>query len=85
MDKQKQDNQVEPIYNSSVPIQDVALKTYRERWTMVTGEGQGDLCWRCGMMMMTVANFQKNGKIGISCVDKTLLSDGKNIVQTNQW
>ena len=29
MDKQRQDNQLEPIYNS-VPIQDVALKTYWE-------------------------------------------------------
>ena len=31
MDEQKQDAQQEPTYNSSVPIQDVALKTYRER------------------------------------------------------
>ena len=30
MDKQRQDDQLEPIYNSSVPIQDVALKTYKE-------------------------------------------------------
>ena len=28
MDKQRQDDQLEPTYNSSVPIQDVALKTY---------------------------------------------------------
>ena len=34
MNEQKQDDQLEPIYNSSVPIQDVALKTYRERWTI---------------------------------------------------
>ena len=27
MDDQREDNQLEPIYNSSVPIQDVALKT----------------------------------------------------------
>ena len=26
----------------------------------------------------TVANFQNNGKIWILCVDKALLSDGKN-------
>ena len=26
MDEQRQDDQLEPIYNSSVPIQDVALK-----------------------------------------------------------
>ena len=33
----------------------------------------------------TVTNFQKNGKIWISCVDKALLSDGKNTVQAKQW
>ena len=27
MDEQRQDDQLEPIYKSSVPIQDVALKT----------------------------------------------------------
>ena len=32
------DDQLEPIYNSSVPIQDVALKTNRERWK---GGGRG--------------------------------------------
>ena len=33
MDEQKQDDKVEPTYNSSVPIQDVAFKTYRKWWT----------------------------------------------------
>ena len=33
----------------------------------------------------TVANFQNNGKIWISCVDKASLSDGKNTVQAKQW
>ena len=34
----------------------------------------------------TVANFQNDGKIWISCVDKALLSDGrKNTVQAKQW
>ena len=37
----KADDQLELIYNSSVPIQDVALKTYRERWTIETGGGRG--------------------------------------------
>ena len=40
MDEQKQDDQLEPIYKSSVPIQDVALKTYRERWLIETGGGR---------------------------------------------
>ena len=33
-DKQRQDDQLEPTYNISVPIQDVALKTYQEQWTI---------------------------------------------------
>ena len=37
MDEQRQDDQLEPIYNSSVPIQDVALKTYQKRWTIEKG------------------------------------------------
>ncbi len=40
MYEQKQDDQLEPTYNSSVPIQDVALKTYRERWTIEKGNGR---------------------------------------------
>ena len=34
MDKQRQDNQLEPTDSSSVPIQDVALKTCRKQWTI---------------------------------------------------
>ena len=41
MSEQRQDDQLEPIYNSSVPIQDVALKTNRELWTIETGDGRG--------------------------------------------
>ena len=41
MDKQKQDDQLEPIYNSSVPIQGVVLKTYQERWMIETGGERG--------------------------------------------
>ena len=37
MDEQRQDNQLEPIYSYSVLIQDVALKTYWERWVIETG------------------------------------------------
>ena len=36
MDEQRQDDQLIPIYYNSVPIQDVALKTYRKRWTIET-------------------------------------------------
>ena len=54
MDEQRQDNMLEPIYNSSVLMKDVALKTYRERWTKETGSGrgQGDPRWRRYMMIM---------------------------------
>ena len=41
MDEQRQDDHLEPIYNSSVPIQDVALKTYREQWMIETGGERG--------------------------------------------
>ena len=49
MDEQRQYDQLEPIYSSSVPIQDVALKTCRKQWTR---KGQGYLCWWYDMMMM---------------------------------
>ena len=41
MDEQRQDDQLERTYNSSVPTQDVALKTYRERWTIEKCCGRG--------------------------------------------
>ena len=34
-------DELEPIHNSSVPVQDVALKTYWERWTIVMGGERG--------------------------------------------
>ena len=37
MDEQRQDDQQEPIYYCSVPIQDIALKTSREQWTIERG------------------------------------------------
>ena len=41
MDEQRQDDQLEPIYNSSVLIQDIALKTSREQWTIEKGGERG--------------------------------------------
>ena len=41
MDKKRQDIQLEPIYNSSVLIQDVALKTYQKGWTREKDCGRG--------------------------------------------
>ena len=40
MDEQRQDDRLELIYNSSVPIQDVTLKKYREQWTIEKGGGR---------------------------------------------
>ena len=41
MDKQSQDDQLEPTYSSSVPIQDVTLKTCRKPWTVEKGGEKG--------------------------------------------
>ena len=41
MDEQRLDDQLQPIYNSSVPIQNVAWKTYREQWTIETDGEKG--------------------------------------------
>ena len=48
MDEQRQDVQLEPTYNSFVPIQDVALKTYRKRWTI---ERNGEKGSRISVLM----------------------------------
>ena len=41
MHEQRQDGQLEPIYNGSVMIQDVALKIYQKQWTIEKGSGRG--------------------------------------------
>ena len=41
MDEQRQNDQLEPIYNSFAPIQEVALKTSWMRWTKETGGERG--------------------------------------------
>ena len=43
MDEQMQDDWLDPIYNCSVPIQYVAMKTSRERWTIETGSDRGSV------------------------------------------
>ena len=40
-DEKRQDDQLEPTYISSVPIRDVALKTYWKQWTIGTGGERG--------------------------------------------
>ena len=41
MNEERQDDQLEHLYNSSVLIQDVTLKTFRERWTIETSGERG--------------------------------------------
>ena len=41
MDEQRQDDQLEPTYSSSVPIRDVDLKTCRKQWMIAKGSEKG--------------------------------------------
>ena len=41
MDEQRLDDQLEPINNSSVPINNVAWKSCREQWPIETGRERG--------------------------------------------
>ena len=41
MDEQRQDDSLEPIYSSSVPIRDVTLKTSWKQWTIEKGGEKG--------------------------------------------
>ena len=54
MDVQRQHDQLEPTYNSFVPIQEVAMKTYPKRGTIekCRGRGWGNPSWWCDTMMM---------------------------------
>ena len=54
MDMQRQGDQLEPTYCSSVLIRDVALKTSRKRWTIEKGgeKASGMTCWWHDIMMI---------------------------------
>ena len=41
MDEQRQDDQLESTYSSSVTIRDVVLKTCRKQWTIEKGGEKG--------------------------------------------
>ena len=41
MDEQREDDQLEPTHSSSVPVQDVPLKTYWKQWTIEKGGEKG--------------------------------------------
>ena len=63
MDEQRQEDQPKPIYNSSVPIQDIALKTFWEQCMIETdgerGSGRSVLAARHGD---DEHKLQKNGE-----------------------
>ena len=52
MNEQRQDDQLEPIYSSSVLIRDVILKTCRKQWTIGRGGERGSGLHNVRMMMM---------------------------------
>ena len=58
VDEQRQEDQVEPTKNNSVPIHDIASRTkiYRERWTIEMGgeRGSGRSVWQCNTMIMII-------------------------------
>ena len=63
MDKHMQDNQLESTYKSSVLIQDVALKTYHERWTIEKGGGRGS-----GRSVLMAGHDDDDGFYGIPTI-----------------
>ena len=69
MAEQKQDDQLEPTYNSYVKIQDVVQKTCRRRWTI---EKSGE---RGSGISVQVARHDNDEIRWIPSVDANLLSD----------
>ena len=72
MDEQSQDDQLEPMYNSSVSIQDIALKTSWEQWTIEMGGERGS--WRS---MLAVRHdddeLWANNKVILETVGKQII------------
>ena len=66
MDEQRQDNQLEPTNNGSVPIRYVTLKTCRKQWPTVKGGEKGSGISLLMMNWYTSKNPQSIAKpIGI--------------------
>ena len=72
MDEQRQNDQLESIYNSSVPIQDTALKTSREWWTTQSsgerGSGISMLAERHGDVDNSLCVSSKLGFLSFKCI-----------------
>ena len=79
MDEQRQDDQLEPMYNSSVPIQDIALKTFWEWWTIETGGERGS-----GRSVLTAWYDDDNDEEG-SINFKTEVEFTKTEMNNNEW
>ena len=67
IDEQRLDGWLEPIYNSSVSIQDIAFKASRERWTIETGGER-----KSGRSMLAPRHHDEN----------SLSAESKNYYQT---
>ena len=52
MDEQWLDDPREPIYNSSVPIHDVALENSWGRWVIEENDERGELYWQLDMLLL---------------------------------
>ena len=68
MDVQRQDDQLEPMYKSFVPIQYVALKTSRKRWTMETAGERGS-----GRYVLVVRHGDDDDDILNECIHPFIL------------
>ena len=85
--EQRQDDQLEPTYNSFVPIQDVALKTYWERW-MIEKSGRetvweihaGSVTWWWWVATIHTTNINARSilRIGFSRKQKKKWSEKKD-------
>ena len=81
IDEHRQDDQLESTHNSSVPIQDVYLKTYQKRWTIEKGGGRGSersVWWRNMVMMMTFIKVKISKALWVEWPDRI-------IPKTQKW
>ena len=80
--EQRQDDQVEPTYNNSVPIWDVTLRTCRKQWTIEKGGERGSgisVLMAQHVMMMKAVWFHNLCNKDFKCNKKKKISI-KNIL-----
>ena len=63
MDEQRQDDQLEPTYSSSVPIQEVVLKTCQKQWMIEKGGNKGS-----GIAVQMAQHHDDDIKVTISVI-----------------